>query len=35
MEDFYYAGGIFSLMNELSSKLNLNVITVSGKNLKN
>ena len=34
MEDFYYAGGILSLMNELSSKLNLNVTTVSGKKLK-
>ena len=34
MEDFYYAGGILSLMNELSSKLNLNVTTVTGKKLK-
>ena len=34
MEDFYYAGGILSLMNELSTKLNLNVTTVTGKKLK-
>ena len=34
MEDFYYAGGILSLMNELSTKLNLNATTVTGKKLK-
>ncbi len=34
MEDFYYAGGILSLMNELSTKLNLNAMTVSGKKLR-
>ena len=33
MEDFYYAGGILSLMNELSTKLNLTVTTVTGKRL--
>ena len=33
MEDFFYAGGILALMNELSSKLNLNEKTVSGKTL--
>ncbi len=34
MEDFYYAGGILSLMYELSDKLNLDEITVSGLRLK-
>ena len=34
MEDFYYAGGILSLMNELYDKLNLNTISVSGKKLR-
>ena len=33
MEDFFYAGGILALMYELSSKLNLNEKTVSGKTL--
>ncbi len=30
MEDFFYAGGILSLMNSLSDKLNLEEITVTG-----
>ena len=34
MEDFYYAGGILSLMHELSSKLNLNQRTVTGKTIR-
>ena len=34
MEDFFYAGGILALMHELSSKLNLNEKTVSGKTIK-
>jgi dihydroxy-acid dehydratase len=34
MEDFFYAGGILSLMYELSEKLNLNEKTVSGLKLK-
>ena len=34
MEDFFYAGGILSLMHELSNKLNLDEITVSGLKLK-
>ena len=33
MEDFYYAGGILSLMYSLSSQLNLEEITVSGMKL--
>jgi dihydroxy-acid dehydratase len=33
MEDFFYAGGILSLMHELSSKLNLNEKTVSGQTI--
>ena len=33
MEDFFYAGGILSLMYELSSKLNLNEKTVSGQTI--
>ena len=33
MEDFFYAGGILSLMNSLSDKLNLEEITVSGSKL--
>ena len=34
MEDFYYAGGILSLMFSLAEKLNLEEITVSGLKLK-
>ena len=34
MEDFYYAGGILSLMFSLAKKLNLEEITVSGLRLK-
>ncbi len=34
MEDFFYAGGILSLMYELSTHLNLNEITVSGLRLR-
>ena len=34
MEDFYYAGGILSLMFSLSEKINLEEITVSGLRLK-
>ncbi len=34
MEDFYYAGGILSLMFSLAEKLNLEEITVSGLSLK-
>jgi len=34
MEDFYYAGGILSLMFSLSEKLNLEEVTVSGLSLK-
>ena len=33
MEDFFYAGGILSLMNSLADKLNLEEITVSGSKL--
>ena len=33
MEDFFYAGGILSLMHELPSKLNLNEKTVSGQTI--
>ena len=33
MEDFYYAGGILSLMYSLASQLNLEEITVSGMKL--
>ena len=33
MEDFYYAGGILSLMRSLASQLNLEEITVSGMKL--
>ena len=32
MEDFYYAGGLPVILNELSSQLHKNVITVTGKN---
>jgi len=34
MEDFYYAGGILSLMFSLAEKLNLDEITVSGLKLR-
>lgn len=34
MEDFFYAGGILSLMNSLANKLNLDEITVSGHKLR-
>ena len=34
MEDFYYAGGILSLMNQLYTKLNLNEKTITGKIIK-
>jgi dihydroxy-acid dehydratase len=33
MEDFYYAGGLRALMNELKSKLDLSCLTVTGKTL--
>lgn len=33
MEDFYYAGGLRALMNEMKDKLNLDVMTVSGLTL--
>jgi len=33
MEDFYYAGGLSALMKELGDKLDLDVMTVSGKTL--
>jgi dihydroxy-acid dehydratase len=33
MEDFYYAGGLRALMNELGDRLDRNVVTVTGKNL--
>ncbi len=33
MEDFFYAGGILSLMNSLADKLNLEEITVTGSKL--
>ncbi|WP_217362470.1 L-arabinonate dehydratase [Ruegeria arenilitoris] len=33
MEDFFYAGGLQALMRELSEKLDLSVITVTGKTL--
>ena len=33
MEDFFYAGGLPALMNELGDKLNLSVTTVNGKSL--
>lgn len=32
MEDFYYAGGLPVILNELKNKLHKNVITVTGKN---
>lgn len=32
MEDFYYAGGLPVVLNELSELLNKNVVTVTGKN---
>lgn len=32
MEDFYYAGGLPVILNQLKDKLHKNVITVSGKN---
>lgn len=32
MEDFYYAGGLPVILNELKEKLHRNVITVTGKN---
>ena len=32
MEDFYYAGGLPVILNELKEKLHKNVITVTGKN---
>jgi len=31
MEDFYYAGGLPTILNQMRSELNLDVITVSGK----
>ena len=34
MEDFFYAGGILALMYQLSSKLNLDEKTVSGKTVR-
>ncbi len=34
MEDFYYAGGILSLMNQLYTKLNLNEKSITGKKIK-
>ena len=34
MEDFFYAGGILALMHQLSSKLNLDEKTVSGKTVR-
>ncbi len=34
MEDFYYAGGLLSLIKELSSKLDLSCITINGKTMK-
>jgi dihydroxy-acid dehydratase len=33
MEDFYYAGGLRALMNELKSKLDLSCLTVTGKTI--
>ena len=33
MEDFYYAGGLPVVINELRSELHMDVITVNGKNL--
>lgn len=33
MEDFFYAGGILALMNNLGDKLKLDAITVSGRSL--
>jgi dihydroxy-acid dehydratase len=33
MEDFFYAGGLPALMNELGDKLDLSAITVTGKSL--
>lgn len=33
MEDFFYAGGIRALMNELGDKLDLSVMTVTGKTM--
>ena len=33
MEDFYYAGGLRALMKELGDKLDLSVMTVSGKSM--
>jgi dihydroxy-acid dehydratase len=35
MEDFFYAGGLPALMQELGDKLDLSVITVTGKTLGN
>ena len=32
MEDFYYAGGLPTILNELKDKLHKNIITVTGKN---
>ena len=32
MEDFYYAGGLPVIFNELKDHLHKNVITVTGKN---
>ncbi|MBV9987616.1 MAG: dihydroxy-acid dehydratase [Chitinophagaceae bacterium] len=32
MEDFYYAGGLPVILNELSNELHKNVVTVTGKN---
>lgn len=34
MEDFFYAGGILALMHELTAKLNLDEVTVSGLSLR-
>ncbi|CAH1660803.1 MULTISPECIES: L-arabinonate dehydratase [unclassified Chelatococcus] len=33
MEDFYYAGGLKALMNQIGSRLDLSAITVTGKTL--
>jgi dihydroxy-acid dehydratase len=33
MEDFYYAGGLPALMNRISDRLHLNVLTVTGRTL--
>src|SRR3954464_7444848 len=32
MEDFYYAGGLPVILNELKEQLHKNVVTVTGKN---